>query len=169
MVFELVSWEYQDEVTSAKLAQMVEQVRAHDHRPDGSQGAALVEDWTTLGLSPGSGWSIGRARARRLLGGVLIALDVIATRTGAGITFNDETSGFPGALGGNSTVATGIPGGTDGYRPPFDYRLHADRDGGSPVAARLTTAGEIQLTGGTTAGRIPTGHGLVISGFVWRA
>jgi len=39
MVFSAVSWAYKDLVTSAKLGQMVENTRAHDHRADGSQGA----------------------------------------------------------------------------------------------------------------------------------
>jgi hypothetical protein len=39
MTFSAVAWAYKDLVTSAKLAQMVENTRAHDHRADGSQGA----------------------------------------------------------------------------------------------------------------------------------
>lgn len=35
------SWAYKDVITSAKLAQMVENTRAHDHRADGSQGSPL--------------------------------------------------------------------------------------------------------------------------------
>jgi len=36
-----VVWSFKDAITSAKLAQMVENVRVHDHRADGSQGASF--------------------------------------------------------------------------------------------------------------------------------
>lgn len=39
MAFTPVAWAYKDLVTSVKLAAMVENTRAHDHRADGSQGA----------------------------------------------------------------------------------------------------------------------------------
>lgn len=38
MSFSPVSWALGDPLTSAKLAQMVENTKKHDHRPDGSQG-----------------------------------------------------------------------------------------------------------------------------------
>jgi hypothetical protein len=40
MVYSPVVWAFKDQITSAKLAQMQENIRAHDHRADGSQGAA---------------------------------------------------------------------------------------------------------------------------------
>lgn len=38
MAWSPVTWAYKDLVTSAKLAQMQENTRTHDHRPDGTQG-----------------------------------------------------------------------------------------------------------------------------------
>lgn len=38
MSFQSVTWAFKDLVTSAKLSQMVENTRTHDHRADGSQG-----------------------------------------------------------------------------------------------------------------------------------
>ena len=40
MTFSPVEWRFRDPVTSAKLAQMVDNIRDHDHREDGSQGKA---------------------------------------------------------------------------------------------------------------------------------
>ena len=41
MPWSAVAWADQDELTSAKLAQMVENLRVHDHRFDGSRGAPV--------------------------------------------------------------------------------------------------------------------------------
>lgn len=38
MAWSAVTWAYKDLVTSAKLAQMQENIRTHDHRADGTQG-----------------------------------------------------------------------------------------------------------------------------------
>lgn len=38
MAWSAVTWAYKDLVTSAKLAQMQENIRTHDHRSDGTQG-----------------------------------------------------------------------------------------------------------------------------------
>lgn len=44
MAWSAVTWAYKDLVTSAKLAQMQENIRTHDHRADGTQGdpAAII-------------------------------------------------------------------------------------------------------------------------------
>lgn len=42
MAFAGVTWSFKSLVTSSKLAQMVENIRAHDHRADGSQGSAVL-------------------------------------------------------------------------------------------------------------------------------
>lgn len=39
MTFAAVAWRYKDLLTSARLQQMADNVRDHDHRADGSQGA----------------------------------------------------------------------------------------------------------------------------------
>ena len=39
MAWSAVTWAFRELLTSAKLAQMQENVRAHDHRLDGSQGS----------------------------------------------------------------------------------------------------------------------------------
>lgn len=44
MAFSAVAWAYKDVITSTKLAQMVENTRAHDHRSDGTQGSPFA--WT---------------------------------------------------------------------------------------------------------------------------
>lgn len=41
MAFAAVAWAYKELVTSAKLGQMVENTRTHDHRMDGTQGAPV--------------------------------------------------------------------------------------------------------------------------------
>lgn len=39
MAWAAVTWAFKELVTATKLSQMQENVRAHDHRPDGSQGS----------------------------------------------------------------------------------------------------------------------------------
>lgn len=51
MTYSAVAWAYKDLVTSAKLAQMVENTRAHDHRADGSQGAPTPNALVTFGAN----------------------------------------------------------------------------------------------------------------------
>lgn len=46
MPYSPVSWAFRELITSAKLAQMQENVVAHDHRDDGLQGAALFASAT---------------------------------------------------------------------------------------------------------------------------
>lgn len=46
MVYSPVSWALGDPLTSAKLAQMVENFKVHDHRFDGSQGPPMPR-WAT--------------------------------------------------------------------------------------------------------------------------
>lgn len=51
MVYSPVAWAFKDQITSAKLAQMVENTLVHDHRSDGTQGDPMGHlvpgAWTT--------------------------------------------------------------------------------------------------------------------------
>lgn len=57
------SWAYKDVITSAKLAQMVENTRAHDHRNDGSQGSPLGRQtsptWTSAAVAISTNTAMG--------------------------------------------------------------------------------------------------------------
>lgn len=54
MAFSAVTWAFKDQITSAKLAQMQENIRAHDHRGDGTQGAPILR-FNLVGTSNASG------------------------------------------------------------------------------------------------------------------
>lgn len=58
MVFANVAWRYKDPLTAAKLEQMAENLRVHDHRNDGSQGAPL------------GAWATGKYTEQRSAAGV---------------------------------------------------------------------------------------------------
>lgn len=58
-----VVWAFKDLVTSAKLAQMVENTKVHDHRADGTQGDPfghlLSPAWTSAAVNPSANVSAG--------------------------------------------------------------------------------------------------------------
>ena len=62
MAFGAVSWQYRDVFTSAKAAQMEENVRTHDHRST-DQGATMFPREVASGIErvavAGSNWSAG--------------------------------------------------------------------------------------------------------------
>lgn len=155
MPWGIVDWQYQDEVTSAKLAQMVENLRVHDHRADGSQGVALVEPWQTIGATAAAGWSVGTKRGRRLLGGALLAVDLTFTRTGGELVFSTVSQNNPGNLFPSVDVGT-LP---EGWRPSFLHEIKSDKGGanGGILSLVVASTGVITLQGGTPSNRVRTG------------
>jgi hypothetical protein len=157
-----VSWEYQDEIVSSKLAQMVENHELHDHRADGTQGADLVGTWTASGATIAAGWSLSTNRYRLLLGGILVAYDFVVTRTGADLVAAGDGTVQPGNLTDN-LILSGIPAAA---RVSAPQNLAGDALG--PVMFTVESDGSISLISATTSGVISTGRNLRIRGVLWR-
>ena len=159
-----VVWSYQDEATSTKLAQMVENTRTHDHRADGSQGAALVGEWVTAtAAAAAGGWDVTAKRYRLLLGGALVQLDVVANRTGSDLTASNDGQINPGNLP-DTEVLTGLP---VEARPSLPVFFAADTGLGL-VMVRATAEGALEVVSATTSGGVKTGQSLQMRPVLWR-
>lgn len=159
MAFSAVVWAYKDLVTSAKLAQMVENTRTHDHRADGSQGADLVGAWTTFTATAASGWSLSGLKYRKILGGVGYLVEVSATRTNAtALTFNSSGNVA------DETVATGLPA---ALTPNRSVYMVGNIPGIGEFTWRIDTSGTISITDGYPNASITNGTLVVMTGFLW--
>ena len=165
MAYEEVTWAYQDEVTSAKLGQMVENTAEHDHRSDGSQGEPWASEWTpTVGPSGSAGWSIVAVRHRLVLGGRYVDLEVDVTRTGAPVVAAAESGATPGNVFPDATVLTGLPA----EIRPATTRVAPFAASATAGMAYIDDAGAVILNTATTAGVIRTGDWVRLLATYWR-
>lgn len=155
MAWAAVSWAYKTLVTAAKLQQMVDNLVAHDHRADGTQGAPLRPGWVTVNATASTGWTVQRCRYKAVAGDVNVRLwDVQVTRTGATLTAGTD-SNF-----GDTAIATGLAAGTRvGYL-----------DGHRSTVARFTgaigTDGVLTLADASGDGQQVTANSVVVFGGV---
>lgn len=165
MVHAVVEWAYKQIVTSAKLAQMVENHLVHDHRADGTQGAALVGAWqTAAGVTAATGWTItGTPRYRLLSGGATIVVDVTFTRTGAEIRGNDVTENRPGNIA-DAALASGWPAAA---RPTVQQEIHATIPGTNPATVRFDPSGIVTLVYLSASAPVAVGDQVQIRGPLW--
>lgn len=162
--FGAVSWAYKALITSAKLQQMVDNIVAHDHREDGTQGAPLVEAWKTpTGVAAGAGFTLTRFRYRVLLGGRIVAYDAVVTRTGGQLAFTGTSGQNPGNVA-DVDLLTGIPTAAR----PAQLQLIAGGIAGQTLAViRVETSGKAVLASGVPAGTLETGETVVFGGTLW--
>lgn len=154
---------YKEGATAAKLAQMMENIRAHDHRSDGTQGGPFVGDWVAMaGAAASTGFSLDSARYR-LVTPVLAVYDVHVTRTGADLSFVAPGAGISGNVADTPCV-TGI---SAAARPATLQNLRGL--GGSVVGFDVTVsaAGVLTVTNGAPGGAVTTGLSCAIQGLIW--
>lgn len=167
MVWAPVAWAYKQVVTSAKLAQMVDNLIAHDHRADGTQGAPLRGPWVNAsGLTAAAGWAItGTPRYRLIAGGDVIAIDLVVTRTGAELRGNDLTQNIPGNIT-DSTVLSGWP---VEARPASgkDQPLTGAVGYTNPGTVWVKADGTISLVFLSAGAPVQTNDALTLRGFLW--
>jgi hypothetical protein len=165
MAFSPVAWAYKAVITSAKLQQMVNNLLAHDHRADGSQGATLVDDWVTMGTVTGaSGWTVLTKRYRLLLGGALVAFDLQVQRTGADLVATDAAGANPGNLA-DTQILSGIPSSVASTLPSASFVC---TDNAGSVVCRFNTDGTVDVVSATTSGGVKSGSSFYIRGVLWR-
>lgn len=166
MAFAAVDWAYKAIVTSAKLAQMVENLLVHDHRSDGTQGAALVGAWTTVsGLTASTGWSISGTPRYRIIAGAAIQVDLVVARTGAELRGSDVTGNTPGNVT-DTTIATGWP---TAVRPAAgkSQSLVGEVGGTNPATVRFNPDGTVVLIYLSPSAPVATNDTITLRGHLW--
>lgn len=166
MAWAVVEWAYKQIVTSAKLAQMVENLRVHDHRADGTQGSPLVGAWTDVaGLTAAAGWSISGTPRYRIIATGVYLVDLVVTRTGAEIRGSDVTAATPGNVT-DTTVATGWP---TAVRPAAGkaQSMQAEVGGTNPATVRFNPDGSLVLIYLSVAAPVATNDTVTLRGHLW--
>lgn len=160
MVFTVVNVAYKSEATSAAINALFEDIRVHDHRADGTQGAPWAGSFVDF-LSPGTpieagaGWQLNRVRVRSLLGGAAALFDIQATRTGATIAAN-ASGNMP-----DSVVLSQLPS----WCTPANPQFLNGGDGSYAYQAYVQNNGSVVIGAGSPGG-IGTGTVQFINGLV---
>lgn len=161
MVWSPVAWAYKQVVTSAKLQQMVDNIVAHDHRADGTQGAPLMSGWTPVtGIVRAVNWGTVSARYRRLdrANGSLVLLEVTATRLNSDLRFGSSGNVV------DTPVLSGMPA---ALRPVARRYLRGQYGGVALLNAYLNTTGQIGIGSGQTNASVPEGGTITIGDLLW--
>lgn len=109
--------------------------------------------------TPAAGWSLGVQRCYRLLGDLLIWLEIAVIRSGA-------TVAMP--TGGNVADIPVLTLDSE-YRPVSNqYTAWITRAGTSRANLRIATTGAVDITDGQSGGEITTGASYVIHGLYIR-
>jgi hypothetical protein len=162
MAFADVVFLFKQIVPASKLTQLRDNIVAHDHRADGSQGVPLQSiPWTdvTALLVEEPGWDISLAKCRSLLGGNVLQWDFTVVRSGATLTGNADT----GSLA-NSPILNGIPA---EFRPPNVRLVPANVGSDYPGWITISAAGEMTLTSLMPDREITNGQSITIRAVGW--
>lgn len=119
--------------------------------------AGLVSAWTTMTLTPDTGFTVNAARYRVFLG-VLVCIEATFTRTGADITAT-SVGNMP-----DTPVAHGLP---SAIRPAASRYVDFMRGTVAPGRLEITSTGQINavtLEGGSTLESTLTTHDFYVLG-----
>lgn len=126
MAFTTVAWAFKDIITSAKLAAMVENIRAHDHRADGSQGSAFYRSGS-VGVNFAITSGVGRITFGTpfAAGGTLTAVATFAGTSAQGVTWRVAVTGVDST--GIDLIVVNNTGGGPGSAQTYTVNYHATK------------------------------------------